>query len=154
MKKLFALLLALTMLFSLTACLGDNSTTEKNHVNVNNYVSHAKDNFSLDLTAAAGWTVKTVKASEDGKTLEGIVIGDGPIDAAFRAIEQIVGHHYELDDFQIQSVTEGKEAMASALVKLRSNGKLYSGNGISTDIVGAGIRAFINAVNKIVYEEA
>lgn len=70
MKKLFALLLALTMLFSLTACLGDNSTTEKNHVNVNNYVSHAKDNFSLDLTAAAGWTVKTVKASEDGKTLE------------------------------------------------------------------------------------
>jgi 2-isopropylmalate synthase len=43
--------------------------------------------------------------------------------------------------------------MGAALVKLRSDGKLYSGNGISTDIIGAGIRAYINAVNKIVYEE-
>jgi 2-isopropylmalate synthase len=86
--------------------------------------------------------------------MPGICLGDGPIDAAFRAIEQIIGHRYELDDFQIQAVTEGAEAMGSALVKLRSNGKLYSGNGISTDIIGAGIRAYINAVNKIVYEEA
>ena len=94
-----------------------------------------------------------ITLERDGKELPGICIGDGPMDAAFKAIEQIIGHHYELDDFQIQSVTEGKEAMGSALVKLRSNGKLYSGNGISTDIVGAGIRAYINAVNKIVYEE-
>jgi len=86
--------------------------------------------------------------------LQGICIGDGPIDAAFLAIDKIIGYHYELDDFQIQSVTEGKEAMGSALVKLRCNGKLYSGNGISTDIIGASIRAYINAVNKIVYEEA
>lgn len=86
--------------------------------------------------------------------LQGICIGDGPVDAAFRAIDQIIGHHYELDDFQIQSVTEGKEAMGSALVKLRAGGKLYSGNGISTDIIGASIRAYLNAVNKIVYEEA
>ena len=92
---------------------------------------------------------------EKGDSLmQGVCIGDGPIDASFLAIEQIIGHHYELDDFQIQSVTEGKEAMGSALVKLRSGGKLYSGNGISTDIIGASIRAYINAVNKIVYEEA
>lgn len=86
--------------------------------------------------------------------IQGVCIGDGPIDAAFLAIEQIIGHHYELDDFQINSVTEGKEAMGSAIVKLRSGGKLYSGNGISTDILSASIRAYINAVNKIVYEEA
>ena len=92
--------------------------------------------------------------TKDGKTLEGVCIGDGPINAAFLALEQIMGRHYELDDFQIQSVTEGTEAMGSALVKLRSNGKLYSGNGISTDIICASIRAYINAVNKIVYEEA
>lgn len=95
-----------------------------------------------------------ITLEREGKDLPGICIGDGPIDAAFLAIEQIIGHHYELDDFQIQSVTEGKEAMGSAIVKLRSNGKLYSGNGISTDIIGASIRAYINAVNKIVYEEA
>ena len=95
-----------------------------------------------------------ITLERDGKEIPGICIGDGPIDAAFLAIEQIIGHHYELDDFQIQAVTEGKEAMGSAIVKLRSNGKLYSGNGISTDIIGASIRAYINAVNKIVYEEA
>lgn len=94
-----------------------------------------------------------LEVTKDGKTLRGVGIGDGPIDAAFVAIEQIVGHHYELDDFQIQSVTEGREAMGHALIKLRNNGKLYAGTGISTDIIGASIRAYLNALNKIVYEE-
>ncbi len=88
-----------------------------------------------------------------GETKQGISTGDGPIDAAFHAIEQIIGCRYELDDFQIQSVTEGKGAIGQAVVKLRVNGKLYSGNGISTDIIAAAIKAYINAVNKIVYEE-
>ena len=45
--------------------------------------------------------------------------------------------------------------MGQALVKLRAEGgKLYSGNGISTDIIGASIRAYVAAINKIVYEEA
>ena len=91
---------------------------------------------------------------KDGEQIEGIELGDGPIDASFIAIDRIIGHHYELDDFQIQAVTEGKEAMASALVKLRAGSKLYSGKGISTDVIGASIRAYLNAINKIVYEEA
>ena len=90
---------------------------------------------------------------KNGERLESVTLGDGPIDASFRAIEEIVGQHYELDDFQIQSVTEGTEAMGEAVVKLVSNGKVYSGRGISTDIVGASINAYINALNKIVYEE-
>ena len=94
-----------------------------------------------------------LKLHKNEKVLEGVSIGDGPIDAAFLAVEQITGQHYELDDFQIQAVTEGREAMGQTVVKLRSNGKVYSGRGISTDIVGASIRAYINALNKIVYEE-
>ncbi|MBQ4618858.1 MAG: hypothetical protein IJB25_03125 [Clostridia bacterium] len=88
-----------------------------------------------------------------GDAVQGLSTGDGPIDAAFMAIEKIVGHHYELDDFEIQSVTSGREAMGEALVKLRDGGKLYSGRGISTDIIGASIRAYLNALNKIVYRE-
>ena len=95
-----------------------------------------------------------IKLAKNGVMTEGISLGDGPIDAAFLAIEQIAGHHYELDDFQIQAVTEGREAMGESVVKLRSGGKLYSGRGISTDIVGASVHAYINALNKIVYEEA
>lgn len=94
-----------------------------------------------------------VVLDRDGRKLEGVSVGDGPIDAAFLAIEQIIGHHFELDDFQIQSVTEGREAVGDAIVKLRSQGRLYSGRGISTDIVGASIAAYISALNKIVYEE-
>ena len=94
-----------------------------------------------------------IELEKAGSVISGISLGDGPIDAAFLAIEQIIGHHYELDDFQIQSVTEGREAVGEAIVKLRSEGKLYSGRGISTDIVGASIKAYINAINKICFEE-
>ncbi len=95
-----------------------------------------------------------VLMEKDGAQLRGVGIGDGPIDAAFQAIEKIIGHHYELDDFQIQTVTEGRDAMGSALVKLRAGGRVYSGNGISTDIIGASIRAYVSALNKIAYEES
>ena len=100
------------------------------------------------ITASAQITLQ-----REGKSLQGVCIGDGPIDAAFRAIDQIIGHHYELDDFQIQAVTEGKEAVGKAVIKLRAAGRLYSGSGISTDILGASLRAYLNAVNKIIYEE-
>lgn len=94
-----------------------------------------------------------VTLEKNGEMINGVSVGDGPIDAAFIAIEQILGHHYELDDFQIKAVTEGRQALGSALVKLRAGNKIYSGNGISTDIIGASIRAYISALNKIVYEE-
>ena len=100
------------------------------------------------ITATANLTLE-----KNGEKISGVATGDGPIDAAFHAIEQIVGHHYELDDFQIQSITKGREAVGSSLIRLRAKDKLYSGTGVSTDIVGASIRAYINALNKIVYEE-
>jgi 2-isopropylmalate synthase len=93
-----------------------------------------------------------VTLEKEDKKLKGLSSGDGPIEAAFLAVEMIVGVHYELDDFQIQAVTEGSEAVGNALVKLRYNGKLYSGSGISTDIIGASIRAYLNAINKIVFD--
>ncbi len=95
-----------------------------------------------------------MKLTKNGQTLSGVSLGDGPVDAAFLAIESILGRHYELDDFQIQAVTEGREAMGESVVKLRSGGKLYSSRGISTDIIGASVHAYLNAINKIVYEEA
>lgn len=95
-----------------------------------------------------------IKLLKDEQPMEGVYMGDGAIDAAFLAIEKITGCHYELDDFQLQAVTEGREAMGQTVVKLRAGGKVYSGRGISTDIVGAGIQAYLSALNKILYEEA
>ena len=68
-------------------------------------------------------------------------------------IEQVKAKNAEQPEF-IQAVTEGREAMGESVVKLRSGGKLYSGRGISTDIIGASVHAYLNAINKIVYEEA
>ncbi len=114
--------------------------------------SYVLDSYVITAGSAISATAH-MKLFKNGQPLEGVSIGDGPIDAAFMAIEQIVGRHFELEDFQLQAVTEGREAMGQTVVKLRSEGKLYSGHGISTDIVGAGIRAYLSALNKIVYEE-
>lgn len=110
------------------------------------------DNFVIN----SGNKIKstsTITLYKGDKELFGIAYGDGPIDASFKAIEQIIGRSFELDDFKIKSTTEGAESMGEALIKLRYNGKLYSGNGVSTDINGASIRAYIQAVNKIIYDE-
>lgn len=113
---------------------------------------HFETYTTTSTNIAGSMSQVTLKCNDE--IIVGVSAGDGPIDSAFRAIEQCIGHHYELDDFQVQSVTEGKEALGSALVRLRNNGKLYSGNGTSTDIISASIRAYINALNKIVFEEA
>ena len=110
------------------------------------------DNFVIN----SGNKIKstsTVTIYKGNTELFGIAYGDGPIDASFKAIEQIIGRSFELDDFKIKATTKGAESMGEALIKLRYNGKLYSGNGVSTDINGASIRAYIQAVNKIIYDE-
>jgi len=94
-----------------------------------------------------------IELIKDGSVTNALSTGDGPIDAAFKAAELIIGSHYELEEFQIQAVTGGREATGDALVKLRHAGKLHSGRGVSTDIVGASIRAYLSAVNKIIHEE-
>ena len=110
---------------------------------------------SYSITASnTASSMAHMRVEKNGQTLEGIALGDGPVDAAFLALENIAGCHYELEDFQVRSVTEGREAMGETVVKLRSGGKIYSGRGTSTDIVGSAIAAYISAVNKITYEEA
>ena len=114
--------------------------------------TYTLDNYVITAASATSATAH-MKLSREGSTLEGVSLGDGAIDAAFHALEQITGCHFELDDFRIEAVTEGREAMGQTIVKLRAGGKVYSGRGISTDIIGASIHAYLNALNKIVYEE-
>ena len=108
--------------------------------------------FTVNTASSLG-AMAHMRISFRGQELRSTAAGDGVIDAAFHAIEQAIGRHLELDDFQIQTVTEGREAMGEALVKLRSDGRLFSGRSVSTDIVGASIMAYISALNKIVFEE-
>ncbi|MBR3689087.1 MAG: 2-isopropylmalate synthase, partial [Lentisphaeria bacterium] len=88
----------------------------------------------------------------NGDEVKGFGTGDGPIDAAFLAVDEILGRHIELVDFKIDSVTAGASAMGSTTVKLRYENKVYAGKGVSTDVIGASIRAYLAAVNKICFE--
>lgn len=108
--------------------------------------------FSIQTDYSLG-AMARVRMKFHEEDVEGVSSGDGVVDAAFMAIEKAIGRHFELDGFQIQAITEGQAAMGETIVKLRNEGKLYSGRGLSTDIAGASVMAYVNALNKIVFEE-
>jgi 2-isopropylmalate synthase len=75
--------------------------------------------------------------------------GDGPVDAIFLAIEQLTHTLVACNDFQIHSVTVGKDAQGEVQVVVEHDGESYRGRGVSTDSVEASARAFLNAINRI-----
>lgn len=93
-----------------------------------------------------------IKLKRDEELYEEVAKGFGPVDAAFKAIEAIVGEVFVLEDYSLQSVTEGEDALGEAIVKIKKNNEIYNGRGLSTDIVEASIKAYINAINKMLRE--
>jgi len=76
--------------------------------------------------------------------------GDGPVDAAYQAIRQATGQSPKLENYSIKAVTSGKEALGEATVKIRADGRTHIGRGISTDIIEASARAYVDAINRMV----
>ena len=77
-------------------------------------------------------------------------LGDGAIDALYAAIDKIVQPpEHVLDKFNISAVSEGQDTLGEVTLKLNCEGKTYSGRGLSTDIIEAGIMAYLNAINKL-----
>lgn len=89
-------------------------------------------------------------ASAEGKICEQVAIGDGPIHASFNAIDKIVDAKPVLEDFSLDSVTGGKDAQGEARVRIRLAGQMYNGHGVSTDVIEASVRAYIDAINAAV----
>ena len=74
--------------------------------------------------------------------------GDGPLDALFRAIEEITGISVVVRDFRVHSVTRGKDAQGESTIEVECEDRVYRGRGVSTDTVEAATLAFLNAVNR------
>jgi len=94
----------------------------------------------------------TVRLKYGESVIEAACTGDGPVDACFKAIEQALGLKVELEDYFLKAVTSGEDALGEVTVKINKNGKTFTGRGLSTDIIEASAKAFVNAINKVVSE--
>ncbi|WP_227764495.1 2-isopropylmalate synthase [Zhaonella formicivorans] len=94
----------------------------------------------------------TIGLRSDEDLSEEAACGDGPVDAVFKAIDKITQLGVCLKHYNLSAITGGKDAMGEVTVKVEYEGKPYVGRGISTDIIEASARAYVNAINKIVYE--
>ncbi|GMW02225.1 MAG: 2-isopropylmalate synthase [Candidatus Hydrogenedentota bacterium] len=110
------------------------------------------ETFVLESVRTSGGelSMALVQLRKGSETIVETAAGDGPVDAAFQAIERAVNVHGRLADFSIRSASPGKDALGTCNVTVDFEGKLYYGHGASTDIVEAAAHAFLNAVNKYV----
>jgi 2-isopropylmalate synthase len=100
------------------------------------------------LTGNKSVPTATVRIKKNDELFEEAATGDGPIDAVFRAIERVTKLETKLEEYVVQAITPGKQAMGEVSVALMINGKRCMGRCSSTDIFEASARAFINAMNR------
>ena len=117
------------------------------------------DEYTLDWFAVhtSNFTTatSTVCLIKNGKKYEDVCLGDGPIDAAFKAIDKIVKPvKHTFDFYTINSISEGKDTLGDVTVKLLAGDRSYVGRGLSTDIFEASILAYIKALNKMMRESS
>lgn len=91
---------------------------------------------------------------KDGKIYKDVAIGTGPVYASLRAVEKIIRHPFSLDDYQLQAVTEHRDALGEVLVKVSDASGTYRGRGVSTDVIEASILSTLAAVNKMLAEKS
>jgi 2-isopropylmalate synthase len=110
--------------------------------------------FALEALEVSGGTVGVPRATvvlvRNGEKVEISAEGDGMIDAACRAIRKATGVDGTLIDFNVSSVTGGVDALGDVVIQLEADGVRVSGRGVSTDVVEASARAFLNGCNKVV----
>jgi 2-isopropylmalate synthase len=92
----------------------------------------------------------SVKIRIKDETKQAAACGDGPVDAAYEAIREATGQAPKLESYSIRAVTGGKEALGEATVKISDDGRTFVGRGVSTDIIEASAKAYVDAINRMV----
>ena len=96
----------------------------------------------------------TVSLEKDGEKVEDVALGDGPIDAAYNAIDAIVKpSEHSFDIFNIHSISEGKDTLGDVTVQVNAYDRSFTGRGLSTDIMEASINAYLKALNRMISYE-
>src|SRR5262245_55005242 len=86
---------------------------------------------------------------QDGTILRDAALGDGPVDAVFKAIERITGIEVTVKDYRVRSVSSGEDAQGEASVEVLYQGRKLSGRAVSTDIIEASALAFLQVINRV-----
>ena len=106
-------------------------------------------------TGAGVPNTSCIKLRRAGEVMEEVAMGSGPLDASFKAINRMLGIDIRLDSYSLNAVTDGEDAIGEAVVKLSNgNGTIYTGTGLSTDIIESSIRAYVNGINKMMEARA
>lgn len=112
-------------------------------------VRYALDRFTVQAGNKSTPTC-VIRLEKNGEKFEDVAIGDGPVDAAYKAVDRIISPpEHELYDYSIHSISGGKDALGEVTVKLRMKNGTVTGRGLSTDVIEASIIAYINAVNRL-----
>lgn len=99
-------------------------------------------------------STSSVRLIFNGKAIERVAVGAGPIDASFKAINAILGLELKLEAFTLSAVTEDADAQGEANVKVRCGERVFNGHGLSTDIVEGSVRAYLAAINVLLSEQS
>ena len=92
-----------------------------------------------------------IQLQREDEVIEEVAIGSGPLDASFKAINRMLGVDVRLENYSLNAVTDGEDAIGEAVVKLAApDGETYTGTGLSTDIIESSIRAYVNGINKMI----
>lgn len=94
----------------------------------------------------------TITVKINGNIITEAATGSGPVDAAFNALDRATGVSMKLEEYSIKAVTEGKDALGEVTVRASKENVNFLGKGVSTDIIEASVRAYLNAINKAVSE--
>jgi len=124
---------------------------------INDEIRTVEHVYQLDYLHVACGTgtlpTASVKMQIKGEIKLAAACGDGPVDAAYEAIRNATGLSPKLENYSIRAVTGGKEALGEATARIVENGRTYIGRGVSTDIIEASAKAYVDAINRMVAGE-
>ncbi|MGY9005569.1 MAG: 2-isopropylmalate synthase [Alphaproteobacteria bacterium] len=124
----------------LLALVGDEAVRTNDHIQVESLNIHC---------GTEGPQTAELVLTVDGDQRTTLAHGDGPVDATFRAIRELVPHEAKLQLYQVHGVTGGTDAQAEVTVRLEEQGRTVNGQGADTDTLVASARAYVNALNKL-----
>ena len=121
----------------------------------NDIYKDTEDGYKLEWFQASTSNFTTATCTvcliKDGEKFENVALGDGPIDAAYKAIDEIVQpSEHSFDIFNIHSISEGKDTLGDVTVKISAHDRTFTGRGLSTDILEASINAYLKGLNRLV----